>query len=128
MTIKDAVRLVDRLKPNSYSEPLKVQWLSKLDGQIWRDVISTHRPADGEELPETFDGYSDETPIDTELLVAFPYDEDVYSNYLQAMIDKENGETGKYNVAITMYNAAMQAYSNWYNRTHMPIAGPRWLF
>ena len=61
--------------------------------------------------------------MDTELLIPYPYDEDIYNYFLQANMDKENGETAKYNQSITLYNNAFLAFQNYYNRTHLPIGG-----
>lgn len=118
MTIKEAIELVDKLKPNQYQFTLKAKWLSKLDGQIFKEVFVTH-----EDCPmEVFAGY-DDAPPDHELLVPYPYDEDIYNYFLQAQIDKENGETAKYNQSITLYNTAYFNYQSWYNRTHKPLSG-----
>lgn len=114
MTISDAITMVDALRPNQYSKGMKIRWLSRLDGMIWQEVIRTHEGA-----AETFDGYSSEELESKEMLVAAPYDEDVYNNYLQAMIDRENGEAGKYSQSITLFNAAFVRWRNWYNREHM---------
>lgn len=124
MFISDAISLVDKLKPNQYSTDLKIGWLSKLDGQIFREIYSTHEgcPVEG------FSGYTGEDQ-DEPLLVPFPYDEDIYNYFLQAQIDKENGETAKYNQSITLYNNAYHAFQAWYNRTHRPIpTGQRFVF
>lgn len=124
MTIKDALTLVDRLKPNQYSDTMKVKWLSKLDGQIYKEVFLTH---ENNEV-ESFSGY-DEANQDTVLLVPYPYDEDIYNYFLQAQIDKENGEIRKYNQSITLYNNAYLNFQNYYNRTHMPLPkGTRFRF
>jgi hypothetical protein len=114
MTISDAITMVDALRPNQYSKDMKIRWLSRLDGMIWQEVIRTHEGG-----AETFDGYSSEELESKEMLVAAPYDEDVYNNYLQAMIDRENGEAGKYSQSITLFNAAFVRWRNWYNREHM---------
>lgn len=117
MTIAEAINHVDKLKPNQYSQSFKVKWLSKLDGQILKEVFATH-----EDNPiDNFSGYDDNTSTDTELLVPYPYDEDIYNYFLQSQIDKENGETAKYNQSITLYNNAFLSFQNWYNRTHVPI-------
>lgn len=124
MKVSEAISLVDKLKVNQYSETMKIGWLSKLDGQIFKEIFLTH---EGNTI-ETFDGY-DETSQEQELLVPYPYDEDVYNYFLQAQIDKENGETARYNQSITLYNNAFLAFQNWYNRTHMPISkGTRFVF
>lgn len=124
MTIRDALTLVDRLKPNQYTDTMKVKWLSKLDGQIYKEVFLTHESNE----VESFSGY-DEANQDTVLLVPYPFDEDVYNYFLQAQIDKENGEMGKYNQNITLYNNAYRNFQNDYNRTHMPLPkGTRFRF
>lgn len=117
MTINDAITMVDIKKPNLYDTATKIEWLSKLDGMVWLDVLSTHagNPA------EDFKGYTQDTDMETELLVKHPYDEDVYNYFLQAQIDSENGEMAKYNVSITLFNDAMKKFQDFWNRTHMPL-------
>lgn len=124
MTIAEAISNVDKLKPNGYPESMKINWLSNLDGQVFKEVFQTH-----ENSPiESFEGY-DNAPLDTELLIPYPYDEDIYNYFLQKNIDKENGETAKYNQSVTLYNNAFLAFQNYYNRTHMPIGkGTRFVF
>lgn len=117
MTIREALETVDKLKPNQYDAQTKINWLSKLDGMIFKEVILTHiHPPD----LGAFAGY-DGANEETELIVPYPYGEDVYNYFLQSMIDKENGEMAKYNQSATLYNNAYKAYCNWYNRTHRPI-------
>lgn len=115
MTITEAIRMIDAMKPNSYSDADKVAWLSKLDGAIKKEIIDTHE--DGENI--VFDGYNEDTPMDTELLVKAPYD-DIYLYWLESRIDYYNGEYGRYNNTVTTYNAAYSAYERFYNRAHMP--------
>ena len=43
MTISDAITMVDALRPNQYSQDMKIRWLSRLDGMIWQEVISSPR-------------------------------------------------------------------------------------
>lgn len=124
MTIQEAIKLVDKLKPNQYTATLKTKWLSKLDGQIFCEVFATH-----EGCPmDSFEGY-DEAAQEQKLLVPYPYAEDIYNYFLQAQIDKENSEIDKYNQNITLFNSAYSAFVNWYHRTHMPISyGTRFMF
>jgi hypothetical protein len=117
MTIKEAIDYVDKVMPNQYDRKTKIQWLSKLDGLIVEEVFLTHEGYDPEEEFTGYDGL-DET---IELLVPYPYDEDVYNFFLQAMMNKENGEIVKYNQAISLYNMAMQKHKAWYNRKHTPL-------
>lgn len=56
-----------------------------------------------------------------ELLIPDPYAEDVYVNYLESRVDKENGEIAKYNVDVSLYNQGYATYADYYNRNNMPV-------
>lgn len=114
MTVMGAINHLDSVKPNSYGQTEKIKWLSTLDGIIKAEIIDTHEGAED----VSFGGYTN-TSLMTEMLVPHPYD-DIYIKWLEAQIDYANGEYGKYNNSITMYNAAFDAYAKYYNRTHMP--------
>lgn len=124
MTIMDAIYRIDVIKPNSYSQSEKIKWLSTLDGTVKREIIDTHdeceRKGDCVKHKE-FGGYNENTVLSTELLIPAPYD-DIYLRWLEAQIDYANGEYGKFNNSIAMYNTAYVALTNYYNRTHMPIS------
>lgn len=115
MTIIEAINRIDTIKPNSYTQAEKVRWLSNLDGIIKNKIIDTHEG--GESI--VFEGYTDSTPLATELLVPFPYD-DIYLKWLETWIDYYNGEYARYNNSADMYNKAYSEFSRYYNRTHMP--------
>ena len=88
----------------------------------FRELVETHEGAEITELPAYVNGGE-------ELLIGAPYGEDVYYYYLQAMIAAENGETQRYNKRMTMFNAAYQEWTDFYNRTHKPKrAGAHFLF
>ena len=116
MTIMEAIYRIDEVKPNSYSQSEKIKWLSSLDGVIKSEIIDTHEG--GEDV--VFKGYDENSDLAVVLLVPAPYD-DIYLRWLETQIDYANGEYGKYNNSIAMYNTAYTAYANHYNRTHMPI-------
>ena len=116
MKILEAITKIDTLKPNSYSQAEKIKWLSTLDGVIKKEIIDTHEGGEG----IVFNGYDDDTSLDTELLVPSPYC-DIYIRYLEAQIDYANAEYGKYNNSMAMYNSAYSTFERYYNRTHMPI-------
>lgn len=116
MTIMEILYRIDEVKPNSYSQSEKIKWLSSLDGVIKNEIIDTHEG--GEDV--VFSPYNEDTDLSTKLLVSAPYD-DIYIRWLEAQIDYANGEYGKYNNSIAMYNTAYTAYANYYNRTHMPL-------
>ena len=114
MTIIEAIDKINTLKPNSYTQVDKVKWLSALDGIIKTEIIDTHEGAETHE----FDGYNEDTPVEKELLVPYPYD-DVYVKWLEAQIDYANGDTAKYNNSMAMYNTAYSSFERYYNRTFM---------
>lgn len=117
MTIIEAINGIDLLKSNTYSKEQKILWLSILDGIIKKKIIDTHEGAEA----VTFDGYTEDTSDETVLLVEAPF-EDIYIKWLEAQIDYANGEYGKYNNSVSMYNTAYSEYERFYNRTHMPIS------
>ena len=116
MTIIEAINRIDSLKPNTYTKEEKIRWLSTIEGMIKRNVIDHHEGAEN----VVFDGYNEDTPVDTVLIVQEPYDE-LYVLWLEAMIDYTNGEFTKYNNVIIRYNDMYQMFFNDFNRTHMPI-------
>lgn len=115
MTISEAINQIDTLKVNTYSQKEKIEWLSRVDGMIKKNIIDTHE--DGDNV--VFNGYTSDTNLDTELLAPHPYDE-LYIRWLEAQIDYANAEYGKYNNSITTYNATVANYESYYNRQHMP--------
>jgi hypothetical protein len=115
MKIIEAINRIDALKYNTYSQADKVQWLSRVDGMIKRHIIDTHEGSED----VTFTGYNDDTDLQTELLAPAPYDE-LYLRWMETMIDFHNGEYGKYNNAVDMFNTSYESFQNYYNRTHMP--------
>ena len=123
MTIMDALYRIDELKPNSYSQPEKIKWLSSLDGVIKSKIIDTHEDCTNESClachKGAFEGYGEDAVLTTELLVPAPYD-DIYLRWLEAQIDYNNGEYDKYNNSLVAYNDAYMLYQGYYNRTHMP--------
>ena len=117
MKIIEAIRRLDALKFNTYTQSDKIEWLSRLDNMVKKHIIDTHEGA--EEV--TFIGYDDSTDLEKEMLVPAPYDE-VYLRWMEAQIDYYNGEYDKYNNAIIMFNTSFEAYEAYYNRCHLPIS------
>ena len=124
MKIIQAINRLDALVFNTYSQEDKVEWLSRLDTMVKQQIIDHYEGADD----VIFNGYTADTPMDTQLLVPAPYDE-MYLRWLEAQIHYHNGEYDKYNNAIIMFNTDFEAYSAFYNRNNLPlIRGRRFLF
>ena len=113
MTIEQAIREVDDLKPNSYSETHKIKWLSRVDAMVHRLILDHHKTS----IPVNFHGYNDATPMDTVLLVSDPFDE-IYGAYLRAQIDYHNREFDSYNNEIETFHAAFSAFGDDYRSRH----------
>ena len=133
MTINQVLAMVDEITPNTFDTKVKIDWLSKLDGRVFNDIILTHEhdlvddgTEEGNLIEPTFPGYA-EAPLDTELLIPDTYS-DVYRDYLMAMIAYSNGETERYQNSMIMFNTNYKDYGDWYNRTHKPIQKPLKVF
>ena len=115
MTIREAIERTDSLLHNVYSRSDKIAWLSGLDLEVKKVILDQYeRPDAG-----YFDGYRDSTPDSMVLLVPAPYDQ-MYLRWLEAQIHYHNGEYDKYNNAMAMYQTVLDAFANYYRRTHTP--------
>lgn len=124
MKINEAINRLDALKANTYNQPEKIEWLSRVDSMVKKQIIDTH--AGGEAV--SFSGYTEDTPMETVLLVPAPFDE-LYLRFMEAQIDYHNHEYEGYNNAIILFNTAFQTYADHYNQHHMPVShGKRFLF
>ena len=54
-----------------------------------------------------------------DLIVSIPYT-DIYIYYLAAMIDFYNGDSGRYNDTMVLFNQAWEDYAAYYRATHKP--------
>lgn len=113
MTINEVITQLQAVKENQYDDATLVRWISDLERTLYNDIIKG-REGDGMP-PEPYDVDSD---MDTELLVPDPYS-DIYIKYLSAQVDYHNAETARYTNSMIMYNLELDAFSSWYNRTHM---------
>jgi len=62
--------------------------------------------------------YDPEKDMDTVLLVPEPYS-GLYVKYIAAQVDYYNGEIGRYNNSMVMFNMALAQFIDYYNRTNM---------
>ena len=111
MTIAKVLAAADAVKPNAFSEEVKLQWVNEAEGMVQTDVL----------LRAIDDVVTYEWPTDenTELLVKPPHDK-LYLAYLIAMIDFTNGEYNKYANTVAMFNTHLSEYAAWFQRTYRP--------
>lgn len=114
--IREIIKRVDEMKPNAFSEPIKVRWISLLDGKV---AVSVYRMdiVDARKLE-----YMHPVCLDHEPLIDFPYD-DLYDLWLGAMIDFENGEYNKYQNTMEMFNSRYYEFVRWIADTYDPSQG-----
>lgn len=108
-TLNEVIERVDKVKPNTYDENTKADWLYRLDGRICREVM----------LKEPPEPYTYPEDGDRELLVGFPYD-NMYDFYLQAMISYQDKDYADYNNAIQMFDKIYSEHAKWYQRANTP--------
>lgn len=110
--IKDIISQFNILKPNQFDDALKLKWLSDFDGMVYNTVLKTHEGKVSEWKP-----YTNDEEI---LLIEDPYSE-VYISLLTYKVDYFNQEYDKYNYSALMFASQLEAYQNYYNRTHLPL-------
>lgn len=110
MRAGELIAAVDALRPNQYSTGQKLRWLALLDAKLESEVLSVYEEEHANRSPD----YSDET----ELLAPFPYDWELYTNWLFAQIDLMNAEIVKYNQSMTLFAAAWRQLADAMNRRH----------
>jgi len=113
MTVKEVLKIIDEVQPTSISEDILLGWLYRLDTELYQTVAATHEGADGVDPPAQMED-------NTQLLVGAPYDA-IYVHWLQSRIDYTLGEYGRYNNSNAVFEADRAAFTNWYNRTHIPL-------
>jgi hypothetical protein len=107
MTPNKAIEQVDSLKPNPYSDEVKLGWINDLEGMVKRLVIQD----------KDFTPYVYPDDMDNELLIPAPFD-NAYGLYIEAMIDYYNKEYGNYNNSVAMFDGVFKEYKKAYIREH----------
>ncbi len=113
MTVQQALSYLDDVKPNAFSQAVKLNWLSEIEGKI---ALEIHL-----EEPETLD-YLPYTSADLteDLRVGVPYT-GIYTWYLQAQVDLANGEYDKAQNTMALFNNAWSEYLRWYCQRYDPV-------
>ena len=114
MKIREVISYVDSIKPNAFTDEVKVQWINEVEGYVQTDVMLL-------DILEVIK-YSYPDDMDTELLVANPHSK-IYYTYMVAMVDFANGEYNKYANTLQMYNEFLNEYMIWYADHYRPADG-----
>jgi hypothetical protein len=113
MTVQEAIDFVDEIKPNAFSDKIKLRWINQIEGRIALELLLKTR----EEAEEDYQ-YSLEE-LETDLLIGSPHD-DVYTWWLQAQIDLANGEYDKAANTMAVFNAAWSGLARWFLQAYDP--------
>lgn len=116
MTIREAIARVDDVKPNSFTEAAKFGWLNELEGRL---ALNTFLVATAE---LRFFQYKYPDDMDMELMVLPPHD-GIYPAYLEAMVDRANGEIDKYQNSMEFYNGLLGDFTRWFAALYEPAQG-----
>lgn len=116
MTIQKAITQVDADLSNTYTQKEKVGWLSLLDQRVKTLIMDTREGAEA----ISFNGYDENTELETKLLVPAPFDE-IYLRWLESQIHYRNQEEDRCNNATDAFNVLWAEFRNYYNRQHMPL-------
>lgn len=111
--MREILTTLDRMRPNAYTDAEKLGFLNTIEGRIYKEIFEK---AEGAE--ERFRPFL-EGEEERELAVLVPYT-DIYFYYLAAMIDFYNGDAGRYNDTIVLFNQAWADYAAYYRRRHKP--------
>ena len=133
MTANKVIESVDSIRPNPYSEKVKLRWINELDGLVkrlvfqWDEKFLQEVEAQYKNEEITEEAYKEiinktkpyiyPDDMDKELLIPSPFD-DVYQLFLEAKIDYYNREYGNYNNSATMFEAQFNEYKKAYIREH----------
>ena len=101
MTVMEAIHEIDCLKPNTFSQEQKIQWLDRLDSFI-RSYLLSRYPKKKMDLLNLGDP-------DRELLMEAPFDEG-YLHWLESKIHYYNEEIDRYNSAVRMFRSLFEDY------------------
>ena len=108
-TLQQALTRIDAICPNAWDETAKLLWLNECESMIQTRILGT--------APEACITYDADTARSTVLLVPAPFDR-LYVYYVIAMCDYAAHETAHYADSMALFNAALDEYAKWHQRTN----------
>ena len=108
-TLQQALTRIDAICPNAWDETAKLLWLNECESMIQTRILGA--------APEQCITYDADTDRSTKLLVPAPFDR-LYVYYVIAMCDYAAHETAHYTDSMMLFNAALDEYAKWYQRTN----------
>lgn len=113
MTINEVLSRVRAIKPDALSDETKAEWLLRLEGRIFEEVIRP-RLINDPDTPNEKQAMRWPEDGDQPLCVDPPFDR-LYILYLVARIDYYYQDTANYNQSAQVFNEALDEWRKWYN-------------
>ena len=113
MNVREILAMVDQLRPNAYTDGEKIALLNTIEGRVYTDIYQKAEDFEGE-----FEPFA-EGEEERELSVPVPFT-DLYLYYIASRIDYFNGDVGRYNDSIVLYNDAWDMFASHYRENHKP--------
>ena len=110
MTVREALELTDRRRPNLYSQEEKLRWLSEAEGMVWGALEAFHAVAG------SFSGLENSDWPDRKLLLPQPFT-GLYYLWLEGSMYYADGEYLLYNNSMTRFNSLWRDFFAWCCRT-----------
>ena len=107
MTIETCMQLVDDMLPSRVPVEVKLRFLGEVEGKVRVELL-------GEEPGDAL-AFGGDTPLDTELSAPCPFDQ-LYWQYLLAMVSHVCGDSTRYESAAILFNSSYQSYGKWLKR------------
>jgi hypothetical protein len=113
MKVREMLEMIDQMRPNAYSSREKIDMLNTIEGRVYTDILTKAEAFGG-----TFEPFM-EGQEERELAVPVPFT-DLYLFYLASMIDFYNGDAGRYNDTVVLYNKAWDDFAAFYRENNKP--------
>lgn len=108
MTLTEAIEEFDMSRSNNVAFEQKIRWISELEHKISSEYLEIRGG-------EKFEGYTTETPRQTELKAPKAFCE-IYSLYLNMKMDYSNGEISRFNNSAMLFNRLYKEMGDAINR------------
>jgi len=109
MRVKDVITLVDSYEPNAYDKNTKARWVRECEGKVYTQLFL--------QQPIGFPWGSPADYLEEELAIPAPFNQ-IYAQYLRAMIHYANAEPDRYNMDMSLFNQTWHELCVWFGQDY----------
>lgn len=117
MTVNEALAGAVEILGDTVSREALILWLWEIENTVIEEIAKTHVGITAEMNP-----INKECDGDRVLFAPDPYSQ-LYVHYLQMKGDQALHDTARYQNSATQFSVLYNNFSDWYNRTYMPLSG-----